>query len=165
MKSGCSVSKLHLSNAPAAMNAAKEGGECFRAATDHRITKYFQRDRRPEGGNSRKNSLLLNERGNKTDTVGCARTRWDGLSLQDSRGTPAVVPGARRRARICRVSRWIFGERSGRTRITRYAAAVRPPNRCYNVHTMYTGRHSIWLNSALNSREGRQRSRGDDEEV
>ena len=43
-----------------------------------------------------------NDGGSKNDTVGCVPTRWDGLSLQDSRETPAVVPGARRRARICR---------------------------------------------------------------
>lgn len=95
----------------------------------------------------------LSEEGNKNDTVGCIPTRWDGLSLQNSRETPVVVPGARRRARICRISRWIFCERSVRTRITRYTDALRPSNHCYNVHTVYSGRHSIRLNSTINSRE------------
>lgn len=96
----------------------------------------------------------LGEReGNENDTVGCIPTRWDGLSLQVSRETPVVVPGARRRARICRISRWIFCKRSVRTRITRYADALRPANRCYNVHTLYVGRYSIRLNSMINSRE------------
>lgn len=81
--------------------------------------------------------------GNKNDTVGCIPTRWDGLSLQDSRETPVVVPGARRRARICRISRWIFCKRSVRTRITRYTGALRPPFHCYNVHTIHFGRYSI----------------------